>query len=96
MKKSLEALSRLGEGLDLPLGTAAGLPLIQWEGGGLLRVGGHGGGRDYGGGRVDRGWALGRFRVGGRELSLKALTVGVAVVTGELRAVELLPEEAAP
>ncbi len=94
MKKSYEALSRLGNALDLPLSYAAGLPLVELRGYDLVRVEGHRGVLEYGETRVELGSAGARIRITGHGLGLKALSVGQAVVTGQIGAVEFVPEEA--
>ena len=96
MIKKQEALTRLGNAVDLPLGWAAGEPLVELRGCDTVRVEGHRGVLEYGDTRVELGAEGARIRITGRGLMLRSLSADLAVVTGRIGGVELLRGEAEP
>lgn len=90
MKKSYEALRRVGSAVSLPLEYAAGAPKIEIESFSTVRVENHHGVLEYGKETVELGAAGARVRVSGGGLGLKSLSSKLAVITGRIKKVEFI------
>lgn len=90
MKKSYEALRRVGSAVSLPLEFAAGAPKVEIEGFSTVRIENHHGVLEYGDEAVELGAAGARIRVSGGNLGLKSLSSNLAVITGRIKKVEYL------